>query len=107
MFNFDVEIEAAWLFIIGVVCTYVLEIGISIFLLKENARWRQTKNILIQYNVSSMISSYLMIILFRRGRTPILSIQMNCNGILALYGITWAISVFAFVRLIELLNEKK
>lgn len=106
MFNFDVEVEAGWLFLLGVASIYVLEIGICAFLLKGSKDYGRAKNILIQHSVSSIISSCLMIILFRGGHAPIINIQMNCNGILALYGITWAISVFAFVRLIELLNEK-
>ncbi len=100
----DVENEVGWLFLICTLAVYALEIGACRSVLKD---CKKAKNILIGYNISSIASFCLLLALFAGGVAPVFHFQMECNGALALYGITWASSQYCFVRLISLLNEKK
>ena len=100
----DVEAEAGWLFLIGIIIVHLLEIVICLIRLHENSR---AKKVLMTYTVLSIISIYLLVILLRAGRSLILNIILNCNGVLALYGIVWAGNMLCFVKLIEHVQENK
>ena len=100
----DEEVEAGWLLLIGIITVHLLEIITCLIRLHENSR---AKKVLITYNILSIISIYLLIILLRGGRSLILNIMLNCNSVLALYGIVWAGNMLCFVKLIEHVQENK
>ena len=99
----DVENEAGLMFTLCTLGVYVMEIGVCWSILRGR---REEKGILIGYSVSSIISFCLLLTLFAGGTVPTIQLQTDCNGVLALYGITWAVSQFCFVRLIRLLDGK-
>lgn len=100
----DVEVEAGWLFITGIAVTYIIE---WIICFKQLKGYSQIKHTLLGYNISSVATIYLIIILLRGGISPILKLQMDCNGVLALCGVMWISNIFCVVKFIGFIKKSK
>lgn len=98
------EAEAVPLFIIGVIFVHIIELLGGMHLLRNKPKNAQHK--LIGHVVSSLLSFILLFLIFASEEFRLFGfIQIQDSINLALYGITWAISIYFILQLIELLTK--
>ena len=103
----NVEAEAGWLFIAGVVIIHIVELSVCLPLLRER---KEARKKLLTHSVLSLLSFCLLFLLCCGGLSPILlgvEDDIECNTLLALYGLVWAGSVISMVNLVERLAKEK